>query len=183
MLLIVTAGLTMVRHQQQSYRMQLARADLYINPDNSWVESAVTYVEEALDPDDLLFVFGPEATYYFLTGHYYRPWRFIQVYPGQVGGNHGIPLARTLRANSPKLVIRGVKKWPGVPDVASYALALGRFTMLNYVSCPDFPEDDPLVAGSKPPVWVFDMLCRQRKTFGVRRLGVSAPTVRDDRSR
>ena len=175
--LVVTSALATLRHRQQSYRMQVARADLYIDPANSWVESVLAYVEETLDSQDLLFVYGPDANYYFLTGHYYHPWRFTQIYPGQVGGVRGTPLVATLREHPPKLVIRGLLKWPGIPDVASYAQDLALFVTANYEPYDELFEDHPPVMGTEPRAWAFDMLRPRRQPLWDRPLQFSAPSV------
>jgi len=157
LILLATASLTIVRHAHESYRMQLAKADIYIHPSNRWVEAVVKCVEEGLDPHHRLFVYGHEAYYYFLTGRYY-PWRFAQIYPGQVGGRGGRPLAQVLRRQRPKLIIRGLMKWPGMPQVATYANALGSFVSTNYQPDTKCFEGHPLPSGVKPPEWAIAIL-------------------------
>jgi 4-amino-4-deoxy-L-arabinose transferase-like glycosyltransferase len=157
LLLLVTASLAHVRHARQTYRMQLARADLHIDPANSWVESVVTCIEERLDPHQLLFVYGHEAYYYFLTGRYH-PWRFVQLYPGQVGGHHGRPLVRLLRRQRPSLIVRGLMQWQGMPTIPTYARALDSFVSINYQSGARCFEDHPPPSGSEPPWWAIDIL-------------------------
>jgi 4-amino-4-deoxy-L-arabinose transferase-like glycosyltransferase len=161
LLLLVTACLANVRHVHQNYRMQVTRADLYIDPSNSWVESVVRCVQERLDPGHHLFVYGQEAYYYFLTGRYY-PWRFPWLYPGQVGGNRGRPLVRVLRRRPPKLIIRGSSPWPGMPKISTYANALDSFVSMNYFSDAKCFEDHPPPSGVKPPEWAIDILRPRR---------------------
>jgi hypothetical protein len=155
-LLLVTACLANVRHAHQTYRMQLTRAGLYIDPARSWVESVVRCAEERLGPQDLLFVYGHEAYYYFLTGRF-SPWRFVQVYPGQVGGDRGRPLVRVLRRQRPKLIVRGLMEWPGTPQISSYAGALNTFVWLNYLPGAQCFEDHPPASGVQPPRWAIDV--------------------------
>jgi hypothetical protein len=156
LLLFVTASLANVRHARETHRLQLTRADLYIDPSNAWVESLVNCIEETLDPRDRLFVYGHEAYYYFLTARFY-PWRFVQIYPGQVGGSHGKPLVRVLRRRPPKLIVRGVRGWHGIPKISSYAYALESFVFAYYDSDKKCFEDHPM-PGVEPPGWVIDVL-------------------------
>jgi hypothetical protein len=161
LLLLVTASLAVTQNARMTYRMQTKRADLYIDPSHSWIETMVKYVEEIRPPRDLMFVYGHEAYYYFLTGRYY-PWPFVQVYPGQVGGDRGMPLARVLRRNPPDFIIRGLMEWPGVPKISSYARALDFWVMVRYEADADFFERHPPPSGVEPPTWAISILERRR---------------------
>ena len=162
LLLLVTASLAVPHTARMTYRMQTRRADLYIDPANSWIESVVNQVEEALYPGEPLFVYGHEAYYYFLTGHY-SPWPFAQLYPGQVGGDRGMPLVRVLRRVPPRLIIRGLMEWPGVPKISSYAEALDFWVMVKYDTDRDFFERHPPPSGVEPPGWAIGILERRRR--------------------
>ncbi|MBW2399951.1 MAG: hypothetical protein JRG80_11850, partial [Deltaproteobacteria bacterium] len=137
--------------------MKLSRADLYIEPSHSWVEPIVNFVEAKLGPGDQLFVYGHEAYYYFLTGRYH-PWPFVQIYPGQVGGDRGRQLAQTLARRPPELIVRGLMDWPGVPAISSYAKDLSVFVMGNYATEPSFFVRHPPPTGALPPAWAISVL-------------------------
>jgi hypothetical protein len=124
------------------------------------VESIVRYVDEKLGPDEQLFVYGHEAYYYFLTGRYH-PWPFVQIYPGQVGGDRGVQLARTLAQRPPELIVRGLMEWPGVPAISGYAKALSSFVAGNYAREPSFFVRYPPPAGVVPPDWAVSVLRRR----------------------
>jgi hypothetical protein len=157
-LLLVAAGsLGIAQQRQKTYRMQITRADLYIEPGKSWIESVVNYVEETLEPGDRFFVFGHEAYYYFLAGHYYV-WPFAQLYPGQTGGDRGMPLVRVLQTRPPSLIVRGLTSWPGMPTIGEYAPALLFYVGIKYPAYEDFFEQHPPPAGEVPPDWAVGVL-------------------------
>jgi hypothetical protein len=156
-LLVAAGSLAVAQQREKTYRMHLTRADLYIEPSKSWIEPVVNYVEETLEPGEPLFVYGNDAFYYFLTGHYYA-WPFAQVYPGQVGGNQGMPLVRVLQRRPPSLVVRGVMNWPGVPVIEDYAKALYYYVAVNYPVYRDFFVQHPPPAGEEPPDWAVSVL-------------------------
>jgi hypothetical protein len=160
LLLALTGSLAIAYQARHTYHMKLLRADLYVEPDHSWVESIVRYVDEELGPGEQLFVYGHEAYYYFLTGRYH-PWPFVQVYPGQVGGDQGDPLARMLAGRPPELIVRGLMEWPGVPAISSYAKALSAFVAGNYETEPSFFARHPPPAGAVPPDWAVSVLRRR----------------------
>jgi hypothetical protein len=160
LLLGVTGSLAIAHQARHTHHMKLSRADLYIEPGHSWVESIVRYVDEKLGPDEQLFVYGHEAYYYFLTGRYH-PWPFVQIYPGQVGGDRGVRLARTLAQRPPELIVRGLMEWPGVPAISGYAKALSSFVAGNYAREPSFFVRYPPPAGVVPPDWAVSVLRRR----------------------
>jgi len=162
LLLLAAGSLAIAQQSQKTYRMRLERADLYIEPDKSWVEPTVKFIEDTLEPGEGLFVFGHEAYYYFLTGHYY-PWPFAQLYPGMVGGNRGMPLARRLKRRPPLLIVRGLMGWPGVPEISQYAQAVNYVVMFNYIPYGGFFEDHPPPAGVEPPDWSVSILLRRHR--------------------
>ena len=75
------------------------------------------YLEEELAEDESLFVYGLDATYYFLTDRYF-PWPFSQLYPGQAGGDGGRALVRLLREQRPEILVWSVFYSPGMPQLA-----------------------------------------------------------------
>jgi hypothetical protein len=156
-LLAVSGSIAIVHHSSMTHRMQVARADLYVEPSKSWVEAVVNYVDGALWADDRLFVFGHEAHFYFLTGHYYS-WPFVQLYPGQVGGDQGRPLVKALLADPPDLILRGILVWPGMPDVRDYAKAPTYYVATNYSNYEEFFDVHPPATGELPPEWAISIL-------------------------
>ena len=55
---------------------------------DAWHESVIDYLHESAAPDEEILVYGHEAHYYFLAGRY-SSWPFVQLYPGQAGGDGG----------------------------------------------------------------------------------------------
>jgi hypothetical protein len=160
-LLLFASGSLAIAHQGlRTYRMQITRADLYIDPAKSWVESVVEYVESTLEPEEPLFVYGHEAYFYFFTGHH-TAWPFVQLYPGQVGGNRGMPVVRVLERRPPLIIVRGLLEWPGVPGIPKYAATLNQFTTRNYEVYGDFFEHHPPPVGAAPPAWSVAVLRRR----------------------
>jgi len=157
LLLLVTGSLAAAYNAGLTHRMKTQRADLYITPANSWIETVVEFVEESLDSEYDLFVYGHEAYYYFLTGHY-SAWPFAQLYPGQVGGEGGMPVVRRLQWKPPRLIIRGLMEWPGMATISSYAGAVDFWVMANYEADQDFFETHPPPSGVKPPWWAISIL-------------------------
>jgi len=157
LLLAVTGSLSIAHQARHTHHMKLSRADLYIEPGHSWVEPVVNFLDANLGPGEQLFVYGHEAYYYFLTGRYH-PWPFVQIYPGQVGGDRGGPLAKTLAQRPPELIVRGLMDWPGVPAISSYAKDLSVFVMGNYATEPSFFVRHPPPTGALPPAWAISVL-------------------------
>jgi hypothetical protein len=157
LLLAVTGSLAIAHQARHTHHMKLARADLYIEPGHAWLEPIVEYIDETLEPDEQIFVYGHEAYYYFLTARYY-PWPFVQIYPGQVGGDRGVRLARSLAKRPPAIIVRGMMDWPGVPKISSYAKALSAFVAGNYAMDPSFFVNHPPPVGATPPDWAISLL-------------------------
>jgi len=161
LLLLVTGVLAAFQRAPQSYRLEVPRAQLYVDPSQAWMQSILAYLDENLAPDDLLFVYGHEAYYYFLTGHYY-PWPFLQLYPGQAGGDDGVSLVGLLRRHPPKFVVRGVMDWPGVPSIRSYTQAVQPYLGYHYAADARLFESHPPPAGGEPPDWMLQVLRGRR---------------------
>jgi hypothetical protein len=136
--LVATGVLSFLYHSHMSYRMKLPKADFYVLPEISWVESIVRFILDEVAQDERLFVYGNEAYYYFFTSRF-SPWPFAQLYPGQTGDDEGQELVALLQREPPKLVIRGFQGWPGVREISSYAPVLE-----GYIT-DQFEEDDPPV--------------------------------------
>jgi hypothetical protein len=157
-LLLAVSLLLGVAHQaQKTYRFRVARADLRIDPSKAWVETVVDYLENTLEPNEKFFVYGQEAHFYFYTGRHF-PWPFPWIYPGQVGDERGRPLARVLVNHPPRVMLRGVMAWPGLPGISDYTPAVLRFATLNYHGDLDFFEEHPPPAGDPPPPWAMSIM-------------------------
>jgi hypothetical protein len=104
-----------------------------------------------------MFVYGHEAQFYFLAGRFY-PWPYSQLYPGQEGADQGFKLAYKLATVPPRLVLRGVLKWPGVPDFEDYAPRLSHYMKWHFTVDEDFFVEHPVPAGEAPPDWVIAVM-------------------------
>jgi hypothetical protein len=156
-LLALSLLVGVAQQAQKTYHFKVARADLRIDPSKAWVETVIDYLESTLDLNEKFFVYGQEAHFYFYTGRHF-PWPFPWIYPGQVGDERGLPLARVLQKNPPRVIIRGVMTWPGVPGIPEYTPAVHRFTMFNYRADLDFFEEHPPKAGEPPPLWAVSII-------------------------
>lgn len=123
LLLLVTMGLSIRIDAERTTRVEMERAQLWVQPRHAWIESVVSYVEAEVPEDRPLFVYGHEAYFYFLTGRYF-PWRFVQLYPGMAGADQGRALARLLQQLRPRVVLQGVLEWPGMAPIEGYTPAL-----------------------------------------------------------
>jgi hypothetical protein len=156
-LLVATGVLSFLYHSPMSYRMKLPKADVYVLPEISWVESIVRFTLDEVAEDESLFIYGNEAYYYFFTSRF-SPWPFAQLYPGQTGDDEGQELVALLQREPPKLVIRGFQGWPGVPQISSYAPVLE-----GYIT-DQFEEDNrvftqrPVPRGNAPPPWFVQVM-------------------------
>ena len=79
----------------------------------------IDYLAENVEPDEQILVYGHEAHYYFLAGRYYS-WPFVQLYPGQAGGDGGRTLAKRVRDTPPAVIVRGMQRLKGVPYLPRY---------------------------------------------------------------
>jgi len=152
----LTGTLAHLRHVHLTHVLKLARAEVRVAPDDAWVEPVVAFVERNVPPGEALFVYGHEAHLYFLTGRFF-PWSFPQLYPGQEGGDEGGQLVALLRETRPRVVLRGVLRWPGVPVLPDYAPALDDYLREHFERDRRF-FDRELPAGRAPPEWVMTVL-------------------------
>jgi hypothetical protein len=149
-LLVATAGaLAHVRHAPLTHRATLERAEVWIEPKDAWVQPLVEVVQQQIAPDEPFFVYGHEAQLYFLTGRF-SPWRFSQLYPGQEGGEEGRELAMLLARRPPRLVVQGILRWPGTPELPEYAPALDAWIRSRYRADRKFFVRHPPPAGEAP---------------------------------
>jgi hypothetical protein len=156
-LLVVTGLLAHARASYLTKRLQMERADVWIDPAfDSWVEPVVRFVSREVPEGEPFFVYGHEAHFYFLTGRFF-PWPFPQLYPGQAGGDGGEEIGELLRVLRPRAIVQGVLNWPGVPVVSDYAPALEASVRANFeldrnFFAREYPE------GEAPFDWVCSVL-------------------------
>jgi 4-amino-4-deoxy-L-arabinose transferase-like glycosyltransferase len=105
--------------QRLDHRIELERARLWVGSDSRWAGPLVEELRASVPAGAPLFVYGNEATLYFLADRYF-PWPFPQLYPGQEGGDGGRALAERLRRERPRVVVRGITSWPGLPPLPNY---------------------------------------------------------------
>jgi hypothetical protein len=157
-LLLLGAGLGLVRYAgAMEHRLALERAELRVEPEAAWVESVARYAAEQVPPGGGLFVYGNEATFYFLADRY-PAWPFAQLYPGQTGEGGGAELVAALRRAPPALVIRGALSWPGLPALPSYTPALFQELRARFEPDPRLFERHPVRGGSEPPAELLAVL-------------------------
>ena len=105
-----------------SHRVRLPRAEVWVDPAEAWIEPLVNTITQEVPRGERIFVYGHEAQLYFLIGRFY-PWPYSQLYPGQEGGDGGLMLSVLLKRVPPRLVLRGILSWPGIPSLPDYAPA------------------------------------------------------------
>jgi hypothetical protein len=161
LLLLACAALLRVELPWHSHRVRLARADVWVRPEDAWVESVVRFVEAETAEGDPVFVYGQQADLYFLTGRRFA-WPFAQLYPGQTGEDGGRELLALLRREPPKLVIRGLLSWPGLPDLPSTVPRVEDWVNHRCEAVPGVFERFPPAAGPAPAWWAVAVLrpCR-----------------------
>lgn len=157
LLLAVTGALCAVQHSRAIYRLELARADLYVSEPETWIESVVKFIQDEVASDETIFVYGNEAHYYFLADRFYS-WPFSQLYPGQTGGDGGETLSELLDREPPKLVVGGLLSWPGLPAIPSYTPVLAAYVREHYQVEERVFRRYPPRAGGAPPGWMVAVL-------------------------
>ncbi|MBW2291397.1 MAG: glycosyltransferase family 39 protein [Deltaproteobacteria bacterium] len=151
-LLFLTLGL--MRHAAMTAHIDLQRADLQVFPEDSYRASVVRFVTDELPEDAPLFIYGHEAHYYFLSGRY-SSWKFLQLYPGQAGGDDGRALTEMLKQNPPRVVIQGFLNFPGIPSLPSYTPILHEYLRANYERDDRAFRRYPTASGSPPSAfWI-----------------------------
>lgn len=153
-----TLALAAVYFHGMTYVAGNERGHMRIYPENAWADDILHYIDANLAEDDVLFVYGHEAYYYFFSGRF-APWSFVQLYPGMTGDDDAAALTASLEKKRPALVVKGlIAGWAGLPDVASYAGHLGTFVQSNYR-----PTAAPFADGvgpdaTPPPGWLLEVL-------------------------
>ncbi len=145
-------------------RLELERARLWVWPEDHFVGSVVRYVDEELREGEPLFVYGYEAYYYFLSGHY-SPWPFSQLYPGQAGSDDGASLARLLESDPPPVVVQGFVHFPGVPGLPTQVPRLQAFLEEHYQTTDEPFRRHPPASGKVPPEHRLQVLRRTDGTL------------------
>ncbi len=151
-LLFLALGL--MRHAGMTAQMNLQRADLWVFPEDSYRASVVRFVTDEVPENAPLFIYGHEAHYYFLSGRY-SSWQFLQLYPGQAGGDDGRALTEMLKRNPPRVVIQGFLNFPGLPNLSSYTPILHEYLRANYERDDQVFQRYPPASGNPPsPYWI-----------------------------
>jgi hypothetical protein len=157
LVLLLCAGLTWRYRSFLTYPVRLERAEVWVDPADAWIEPLVENVARIVRPNQRMFVYGHEAQFYFLTGRYY-PWPFSQLYPGQEGEDGGKELSFRLAFVPPRLVLKGVQRWPGVPDLAESVPDLDHYIVWHFKADENFFVEHPVPGGMTPPPWVISVL-------------------------
>lgn len=155
--LVACGWLAATRSAQRTERLDLARAHVRVDPHDAYVGSVLRYLGDELGEGDRLFVHGSDASWYFLTGRYY-PWPFLQLYPGQAGGDGGRALVELLRREPPAFVVQSLQRLPGLPPLASYAPVLDAYVREHFRVDPEPFRRYPPPAGAVPSRRTFALL-------------------------
>jgi hypothetical protein len=157
LLLALCTVLTASYRARLSYQVQLPRAEVWVDPSEAWIQPLVEQISQEVPPDERIFVYGHESHFYFLIGRFY-PWPYSQLYPGQEGGDGGLMLSILLKRVPPRLVLRGVLSWPGVPALPDYAPQLFDYLWGHFETDKNFFVEHPVPAGETPPDWVISVM-------------------------
>ncbi|MEE2678169.1 MAG: glycosyltransferase family 39 protein [Myxococcota bacterium] len=128
--------------------VRLERAELYVEPRDTFIGPVVRGIRAAVAPGAPIFVYGSDATYYFLSDRY-GTWVFPQLYPGQTGGGRGEDVVDSMQQDPPHLVVRGRLKLGDLPDVRDYAPAIDRYVKRHYVKDRSFFVRHPVAKPAK----------------------------------
>ncbi len=144
-----------------TYRVEIERASVWVDPANGWVGALVDEITRAVAPDEPLFIYGHEADLYFLSGRFFA-WPFAQLYPGQAGEDGGRAIARLLEARPPEYIVQGILAWPGLPPLSESVPELEAYIRNHYVHDTRFFERHAVGPGAEPPLdWVISVLRRR----------------------
>jgi hypothetical protein len=161
-LALLFLGLGLARHAGMTTHIDLPKADLYVFPEDAYRASVVRFLIDELPEDAPLFIYGHEAHYYFLSGHYFS-WPFLQLYPGQAGGDEGRSLTAMLTLDPPPFVIQGFLNFPGVPNLTTYTPVLHEFLKARY-ELDDRAFERYATASGKPPNRYWLQLMRLKRS-------------------
>jgi hypothetical protein len=162
-LLLCSLGIAL-QASRLTYHMRLDRADLHIATEDAWHQSVIEYLRRSTTPDEEILVYGHEAHYYFLAGRY-SSWPFVQLYPGQAGGDGGRALAARVRGAPPAIIVRGMQRLKGVPYLPRYTPALESEIRRSYAPDEGVFERFPPPAGDAPGRFYIELL-RPREPQG-----------------
>jgi hypothetical protein len=157
LLLALCLVLTANYRAHLTHRVRLERAEVWVDPAEAWIEPLVEAVSRQVPRGERIFVYGHEAQLYFLIGRFY-PWPYSQLYPGQEGGDGGLMLSVLLERVPPKLVLRGVLSWPGIPNLPEYAPLLFNYIWEHFEIDENFFVEHPVSGGEAPPSWVISVM-------------------------
>ena len=163
LLLAVSASLAWVQRSLLTEHVVLERADVWVAPENVWMESLVKTIRDQVPEGEPFYVYGHEAQLYFLTGRFFS-WPFSQLYPGQEGDDGGQEIVDRLVEAPPLLIVRGRQFWPGMPRAAKYAPRLDRWVRANYGPDPAPFRLHPLPENVSPPQPQWMTLLKPRGT-------------------
>ena len=150
LLLAVSAQLARVQRSLLTEHVVLERADVWVAPENAWMEPLVQTIRDRVPDGEPFYVYGHEAQLYFLTGRFFS-WPFSQLYPGQEGEEGGQEIVDRLAEDPPSHIVRGRQFWPGMPRAAEYAPRVDRWVRKNYAPDPAPFRLHPLRKGAPPP--------------------------------
>ncbi|MDG2051240.1 MAG: glycosyltransferase family 39 protein [Myxococcota bacterium] len=167
LLLSVCASLAWVQRSLLTEHVVLQRADVWVAPENAWMESLVKTIRDQVPEGAPFYVYGHEAQLYFLTGRFFS-WPFSQLYPGQEGEDGGQEIIDRLVKDPPTRIVRGRQFWPGMPRAAEYAPRLDRWVRHHYAPDRDPFRLYPLPEGLSPPQpqWMTLLVWRGSPTQG-----------------
>jgi hypothetical protein len=137
--------------------MTIERADLRLAPWDAWQQSVIEYPAEEIAAQESILVYGHEAHYYSLAGRY-SPWPFVQLYPGQAGGDNGRTLASWVRDAPPAAIVRGMRRLKGVPYLPGYTRELEAEIHRSYVPDDGVFERHPPPVGKAPGSFYIEIL-------------------------
>lgn len=143
--LLLTTTVLAIRHDATlSHRLSMERADLWVRPQDAWLERLIYFIESQVPKGDPLFVYGHEAHWYYLSDRY-SPRAFLQIYPGMTGDDTGEKIAKMIRDTRPPIIVQGVLRWPGMPPIPAYTRKF-KDTLDRLYELDPYAIDDPPAA-------------------------------------
>ena len=142
LLLLTTTTLALRHDATLSHRLSLERADLWVRPQDAWLERLIHFIQAQVPKGESLFIYGHEAHWYYLSDRY-TPRAFSQIYPGMTGDETGEKLATLVRETRPPIIVQGVLRWPGMPPVPAYTRVFKRTLNQLYELDPEAIDDPP----------------------------------------
>lgn len=147
LLLMTTTALAVRYDARLTHRLSMDRADLWVRTEDAWLKPLIEYIQREVPEGEPLFIYGHEAQWYYLSDRY-TPRAFSQLYPGMTGDDTGEKIASLIRKTRPRVIVRGILKWKGVPPVVDYTRKVKDTIPLLY-------KDVPQITQLRPHPWVF----------------------------